>query len=278
MGIEVSKSLGQRYTETAGAAYEQLQEDEVERLEQGTSLAEEQSAEKLQISADGAMVPLLHGVWAEVKTLVIGEVKSVPGKDGEPITKTGNLTYFSRKTCSETFERLALVETHRCGIANAKKVAAIMDGAEWLQGFTDYHCPQATRILDFPHAAEHVGAIGEVLHGEHTSESRNWKETRLHQLKHDGPDSLMDELAQIQQDHPDCPVISSNLAYLQKRREQLFDRGCGTAYTTCRGEPEIPKEPLQHHPVILIQHLERVRDFGLFLLGAPAQAGGHNVS
>jgi hypothetical protein len=57
-----------------------------------------------------------------------------------------------------------------------------------------------------------------------------------------------------------------------------FDRGCGTAYTTCRGEPEIPKEPLQHHPVILIQHLERVRDFGLFLLGAPAQAGGHNVS
>jgi hypothetical protein len=37
----------------------------------------------------------------------------------------------------------------------------------------------------------------------------NWKETRLHQLKHDGPDSLMDELAQIQQDHPDCPVASS---------------------------------------------------------------------
>jgi hypothetical protein len=154
MGIEVSKSLGQRYTETAGAAYEQLQEDEVERLEQGQpSLEEEQSAEKLQISADGAtlapdasagVVPLLHGVWAEVKTLVIGEVKSVPGKDGELITKTGNLTYFSRKICSETFERLALVETHRRGVDNAKQVAAIMDGAEWLQGFTDYHCPQAT--------------------------------------------------------------------------------------------------------------------------------------
>ncbi len=222
MGIEVNKNLGQRYTETAGAAYEQLQEQEVERLEQGLStLVEEQSAEKLQISADGAMVPLLHGLWAEVKTLVIGEVKSVPGKDGDLVTKTGNLTYFSRKTCSATFERLALAETHRRGIANVKKVAAIMDGAEWLQGFTDYHCPQATRILDFPHAAEHVGAIGEALHGEHTAESRSWKETRLHQLKHDGPDSLLDELAQAQEDHPDCAVISSNLAYLQKRREQI---------------------------------------------------------
>jgi hypothetical protein len=133
------------------------------------------------------MVPLLHGVWAEVKTLVIGEVKSVPGKDGDLVTI--DLLFPSSE------KRLALVETHRRGIANVKKVAAIMDGAEWLQ-FTDYHCPQATRI-DFA-----VGAIGEALHGEHTAESRSWKETRLHQLKHDGPDSLLDELAQVQKDHP----------------------------------------------------------------------------
>jgi hypothetical protein len=47
------KSLGQRYTETAGAAYEQLQEQEVERLEQGLpTLVEEKIAEKLQISTD----------------------------------------------------------------------------------------------------------------------------------------------------------------------------------------------------------------------------------
>ena len=31
-------------------------------------------AEKMQMSADGAMVPQLHRQWAEVRTLVIGEV------------------------------------------------------------------------------------------------------------------------------------------------------------------------------------------------------------
>ena len=30
-----------------------------------------------------------------------------------------------------------------------------MDGAEWLQGFIDYHCPQAVLILDFPHAGRY---------------------------------------------------------------------------------------------------------------------------
>jgi hypothetical protein len=50
----------------------QLQEQEVERLEQGLpTLVEEKIAEKLQISTDGAMVPLLHGVWAEVKTRLL---------------------------------------------------------------------------------------------------------------------------------------------------------------------------------------------------------------
>ena len=43
-----------------------------------------------------------------------------------------------------------------------------MDGSDWLQGFTDYHCPQAVRILDFPHAGDHISQIGEFLYGEGT--------------------------------------------------------------------------------------------------------------
>jgi hypothetical protein len=52
------------------------------------------------------------------------------------------------------------------GIENAKQTAAIMDGAEWQQGFVDYHYPNAVRILDFPHAGEYISPIGEYLHGE----------------------------------------------------------------------------------------------------------------
>lgn len=220
LGIRVSKGVSQRYTEAAGAAYEQMQAEEVERLEKEAPQPEP-GAEKLQVSADGAMVPLVHGVWAEVRSVVIGEVVSAVDREGQRVAHTQNLSYFSRKVNAETFERLALVEMHRRSVERAREVAAIMDGAEWEQGFTDYHCPQAIRILDFPHAAEHVSHISESLYGERTEESRAWLSERLHRLKHEGPDELLWEFQQLQQAHPEQEVIASNLAYLEKRREQM---------------------------------------------------------
>ena len=220
MGVHVSPIVSQKYTENAGAAYVQLQAEAVERLEKGMDPAEK-GADKLQISADGAMVPLVHGIWAEVKTLVVGEVQPVVEENGERVVHTRNLSYFSRKVNADAFQRLALVEVHRRGVEQASEVAAIMDGAEWEQGFTDYHCPRATRILDFPHAAEHINEIGEYLYGEHTPESRAWLSERLHRLKHEGPDELLLELNNLQNQYPQVEAISGNLAYLEKRKEQL---------------------------------------------------------
>jgi hypothetical protein len=220
MGIHVSKDVGQRYTEEAGAVYEELQTEEEEELHKKRPKTKAMSG-KLQISADGCMVPLLHGVWAEVKTLVIGEVQSAVLKAGERVVRTRNLSYFSRKTGSAEFERLSLSEMHRRGVENAKAVAAVMDGAEWLQSFTDYHCPQAVRILDFAHTAEHINQIGEFLHGEHSSESKAWLEKHLHQLKHEGPNKMLLEFQKLQRKHPQEQVVSSNLAYLQKREAQI---------------------------------------------------------
>jgi hypothetical protein len=220
MGIHVSKDVGQRYTEEAGAVYEELQIEEVEELHKKRPKTRAMSG-KLQISADGCMVPLLHGVWAEVKTVVIGEVQPAVLKAGERVVRTRNLSYFSRKTGSEEFERLSLGEMHRRGVENAKAVAAVMDGAEWLQSFTDYHCPKAVRILDFAHAAEHIHQIGEFLHGEHSAESKAWLEKHLHELKHEGPKKMLLEFQKLQRKHPQEQVVSGNLAYLKKREGQI---------------------------------------------------------
>lgn len=195
-------------------------EEEVEQLERKMPAAE-QGAEKLQISADGARVPLLHGVWAEVKTLVIGEVQAPVEEQGETVVHTRNLSYFSRKVNVEEFQRLTLVEMHRRGVERAKEVVAVMDGAEWEQSFTDYHCPQAVRVLDFAHAAEHISQIGEFLHGKNTPETKRWLERHLHQLKHKGPDRLFGEFRKLQNQHPQATEISGNLAYLEKRKQQL---------------------------------------------------------
>ena len=220
MGIAVSESLGRRYTEAAGAAYVRIQSEEVERIEQEAPIAPK-GADKLQISADGAMVPLIHGQWAEVRTLVVGEVQPPVKEKEEWVVHTHNLSYFSRKVNAQEFGRLALVEIQRRGVEHAKEVAAVMDGADWEQGLIDYHCPKAVRILDFAHAAEHISPIGESLWGENTPETQQWLKERLHQLKHEGPSGLLTEFRQLQEQHPDAQAVSANLPYLEKRTTQM---------------------------------------------------------
>jgi len=219
-GISISPATSRRNSEVAGAAYVEMQTEEVKQLEKDMPEAPE-CAEKMQMSADGAMVPLLHGQWAEVRTLVIGEVQPAVQEKEEWVVHTRNLSYFSRKTSSEEFERLALVEIQRRGVENAKQVAAVMDGSDWLQGFTDHHRSDAVRILDFPHAGEHIGQVGEFLHGEGTTKAQEWLKGQLHRLKHDGPDALLTELYQLQDQHPDAQAVSGNLAYLKKREPQI---------------------------------------------------------
>ena len=220
LGIQVSKSLSERYTEEAGAAYVDLQTAEVERLEREMHPAPS-GADKLQVSADGAMVPLVHGQWVEVRTVVIGEVQPKVEERGEEVVHTRNLSYFSRRVTAEEFMRLALVEVHRRGLENATGVGAVMDGADWLQGFVDYHCPEAVRILDFPHAGEHISPIGAFLFGDGTPEMQQWFGEQLHQLKHAGPSGLLAELRDLQKAHPDEKSLTGNLAYLEKREAQM---------------------------------------------------------
>lgn len=218
LGTSISQGSAARYTQAAGAAYVAIQEGEVLQIEESGQIAPE-GGEKMLLSADGAMVPLVHGEWAEVKTCVVGEVQA-PIQEGEEwVVHTRNLSYFSRLTDAEQFTRSCLGELHRRGIEHSQAVCAVQDGADWLQGFVDYHRPDAVRILDFPHAAQRITAIGQTLLEE--SAAGAWISQHLHALKHTGPAILLTELVHLQQQHPSSELLRDNLAYLEKRQDQL---------------------------------------------------------
>ena len=218
--VKVSEATTRRQTEAAGDAYEAVQEQEVARIEHELPPCPGGGA-KLQVSADGAMVPLVGGEWAEVKTVVIGEIGEVVQADGERGVQTKNLSYFSRMVEAQHFNRLALGEIHRRGVETAAQVAAPADGAEWVQRFVDFHCPEAVRILDFPHAAERISAVGQVIFGQGDAQTSAWLDHQLHQLKHAGPAELLAELRRLQTEHPEVAVLTDNLAYLEKREPHL---------------------------------------------------------
>jgi hypothetical protein len=211
--IRVSAATVRRQTEALGATAVALAE--VARIEQEWPVPPV-APERLVVSVDGAMVPLRHGEWAEMKLLSVGE----PTAEGDPAgdVRTQQLSYFARLSDAETFGRQALGELHRRGVERAVAVAAVQDGAVWLQGFVDFHRPDALRILDWPHAAQRLSAIAEQLFGEATPRSRRVSARLRHWLWTQGPARVLAVLACWARTHP---VIGEHVAYLRERQAQL---------------------------------------------------------
>lgn len=220
MKARVTEATARRQTQAAGAAWVKVEEQEVERLERQLPLPEP-GGDKLLVSVDGAMVPLVRGEWAEAKTLVIGEVAEPVLEGGEEVVHTRKLSYFSRLADADSFSRLALVETQRRGLESAERVCAVTDGAQWEQGFIDLHRPDAVRILDFSHAAQRLSQVGQALWGEGSCEARQWLDGQAHRLKHEGPKQVLAELRLLSEEHPQMEVLGENLAYLSKREGQM---------------------------------------------------------
>lgn len=221
-GVTVSEATVRRQTEAAGAAYVAVQTAAVERLvrEQPPPPA---GPACQQVSADGAMVPLVGGAWAEVKTVAIGTIER-EGATGA--VQTGNLSYFSRLAEHTTFTHLALCETHRRGVATAGVVVGVMDGSPWLQGFLDYHRPDAVRILDFPHAVEHLSHAGQATFGAGTAAGAAWLATQAHALKHEEPATVLTALHALPTAAARDPAAAeaardATVGYLEARRAQI---------------------------------------------------------
>ena len=226
--VRVADATARRTTEAAGAAYVAVQTAQAEAIERDQPAAPPGPALQY-LSADGAMVSLVGQVWAEVKTLAVGTVGAPVWEQGERVVHTTDLSYFSRMTDAATFTRLATVETQRRGTATAGQVAAVMDGAEWEQGFIDEQRPEAVRILDCPHAVGYLAQAAQAGYGAGTVAATTWLERQRHELRHGEPARVLDELralrAQVVSQTGDesaaATTITTSLAYLEKRQAQI---------------------------------------------------------
>jgi hypothetical protein len=215
LGVQVSKASARRCTLQAGEAGLQEWKQQTEEIER--NLPQVPAGEAKQVmSADGAMVPLVGGVWAEVKTVVLGEVHATEAGEAQ----VQALSYCSRLTDVPGFEQATLLETHRRGLEQAAAVAAVTDGAEWLQGFIDYQRADAVRILDFAHAAAYVNAIGDTVRAAGHRLPPRWLEGVLHRLKHEGPERILVHLWHLCQRCGDAEV-GKKWQYLSQRRAQM---------------------------------------------------------
>jgi hypothetical protein len=219
-GAQIHPDTARAHTEAAGAVLVAYETSEAERI-----LREQPEPpcvpERLLLSVDGAMVPLVHGQWTEVRTLAVGEVQSPQKTANGPVVHTTKLSYFSRRTDSATFGELATLELHRRGLEGARQVGVVVDGAVWCQSFVELHCPEAVRMLDFPHAAEYLSAIGQTSGANGPLLSATQLVEMRHALKRDGAAVVIPQLRALVATVPNSTELTSSLAYLESREAQM---------------------------------------------------------
>ena len=214
LGVVVHAATARRQTLAVGQRMLEGQNTQAQPL---SACPEEKASERMAMSSDGSMVPLVGGVWAEVKVVAIGAVERRRCKDEEQIVTT-DLTYFARMANATTFADQASAELRRRGIERAKDVCAIQDGAEWIQGFVQGHRHDALRILDFAHAASYVADLADKVREGGGHLPAKWVDGVLHRLKHEGPALVLRHLTRLARRYPQ---IQEQVTYLQKRRELM---------------------------------------------------------
>jgi hypothetical protein len=215
-GVVVSAETVRRLTEQAGTLQVTLEQQELERLEHEAP-PELPGPAIQQVSADGAMVPLVHGVWTEVRTMAIGTINQRAGD-----VHAGDLTYFSRRCSAEQFIRQATLPTYERGTRGAGTVVAVSDGAGWIQELLDEQCPQAVRILDFPHAVSYLNRAAQGAFGAGSREAAVWLDAWALKLKTAEPQEVLAAIRALPAPTPEAGEAKrTTLRYLKARQEQI---------------------------------------------------------
>lgn len=80
------------------------------------------------------------------------------------------------------------------GMDRAEQWVALTDGGAGLDAFMDVFFPRAVRILDFYHAAEHLGDLAKAYCGGDAVAAEELTERWSHRMKHDGGAAILTEL------------------------------------------------------------------------------------
>jgi len=216
-GITMDHDTLRRWTERAGQVAEQDTDAAVAAWY--ASYPDSPPGPALQVvSVDGAMVPLQHGDWAEVRTLAIGEGT----QDATGCPQTTRLSYVSRLTDAASFGEVSTLETHRRGTRAATTVVAVTEGAAWIQDWIDGQRADAVRILDFAHAVEHLGAVAKAQFGAGTAEASEWVGMQAHALRHGQEATVLATLAALGATPGDAGDLAAATArYLTSRRDMI---------------------------------------------------------
>ena len=153
---------------------------------------------EIEFLTDGVMAPT-RGGWREVKMALFqartpGEpAEAADWADRELPPPSAAAAYATTADC-EAFAATWPARAEALGIDPAGPLTVLADGAEWIWRAAGERFPAAAQVLDIFHAAQHIAAAANALHGEGTAGAAAWLEEGRARLLADGWPGLMDHV------------------------------------------------------------------------------------
>jgi hypothetical protein len=246
-GLHIDARRIQRLLQRIGPAFKEA----VEEWRQPTSPA----VPRMYISADGTGIPLRRQALkgrkgrqpdgsAKTHEVKVGCVFTQHPREGEePFRDLDSTTYVATMQRAAPFADLLRAEAQRRNMGAAKETVFISDGAAWLKETARIHFPQATRILDFYHAAEHLHELVNTLHPPGSGEAKRRVKKWTRWLLKDQVDDIISEATELASEDL-AEEVARQLAYFRGNREAMMYEtfrkqgmfiGSGVVEAGCKG-------------------------------------------
>lgn len=190
-GLKIEPREIERVAEEVGREVEDwLGQEQQQRLHTPLALASSSgTSAKFYISFDGTGVPVrkneLQGRRgkqpdgsARTREAKLGCVFTQVDldKEGYPQRDPGSTTYVGAIESSTLFGWRIYAEALRRGLAQAKEVIVLTDGARYNRTIALTHFPEATHIVDLFHAYGHLNLLAQILWGPESKAPKGWRD------------------------------------------------------------------------------------------------------
>jgi hypothetical protein len=129
--------------------------------------------------------------WKEIKSAVVYRLaQRAETASGRGLLLEKHVVATPPDTSPLDFGRAVQEEAMRRGLARARKVYLVMDGAVWLWDLAEDRFKTAVKTLDFHHAREHLNTISEALYGIGTQRAKDWLTEQVESMRH-GEEALV---------------------------------------------------------------------------------------
>lgn len=236
-GISLSRKDAERISERTGEAVERWDKTERDRIRftEPPPLEVAKTLDTFYIEFDGTGVPMIpeevagrkgkqKDGSAKTREAKLGCVFTQTAFDDEnrPIRDPASTSFTGAIEPAAEFGWRIHTEAVRRGLFQAKRVAVLTDGAEWIRNLVQLHFPNATHIIDLYHAREHMVELCKLLFWRRPQTLSRYKDRWWDALDDGDVETIVHEARQaLPKDPRAAKEARTQIGYFEKNKERM---------------------------------------------------------